>query len=182
MGHRDDLTMTSDGPMPTVARRRATVTRVRRAAVIIVSIALILGLRLWVLEPRTVTSDSMEPTIMSGSSVLLLKGSPPADAATAGRLVVFRSPQDGHTTLKRVVAVGGQRVAIKDAILYVDDVRVAEPFVDHSRIDGTYFGPVIVPSGHVFVLGDNRAVSIDSREFGAVPLENLDATLLWPRS
>jgi signal peptidase I len=63
----------------------------------------------------------------------------------------------------------------------VDGARVNEPFVDHSRIDGTYFGPVNVPAGHVFVLGDNRAVSIDSREFGAVPLENFDMSLLWPQ-
>ena len=182
MGHRDALTGTGGGRVPAVGYRVSNAARIRRIAIIILSIALILGLRLWVLEPRTVTSDSMEPTIMRGSTVLLLKSLPPGDAVTAGRLVVFRSPQDGHTTLKRVIAVGGQRVAIRDAILYVDDVEVAEPFVDHSRIDGTYFGPVTVPSGHVFVLGDNRAVSIDSREFGAVSLENLDATLLWPRS
>lgn len=180
MGHRDVLTVKGSGPVPGVGYRGSNA--MRRGAIIILCIALILGLRLWVLDPRSVTSDSMEPTIMRGSTVLLLKSPPPPDAVTAGRLVVFRSPQDGHTTLKRVVAVGGERIAIRDAILYVDDVRVAEPFVDHSRIDGTYFGPVTVPSGHVFVLGDNRAVSIDSREFGAVSLTNFDATLLWPRS
>ena len=112
----------------------------------------------------------------------MLKTAPPADAVTAGHLAVFRSPKDGHTTIKRVIAVGGQQVAILDAILYVDGVRVSEPFVDHSRIDGTYFGPVTVPMGRVFVLGDNRAVSIDSREFGAVPLRNFETTLLWPQT
>ena len=179
MGYRDVLTATDGAPVPAVRHRGANAAR--RGAIIVLSIALSLGLRRWVFEPRIDTSDSMEPTIMRGSMVLLFKGSPPADTVTAGRLVVFRSPQDGHTTLKRVVAVGGQRVAIRDAILYVDDVRVAEPFVDHSRIDGTYFGPETVPPGHVFVLGDNRAGSIDSREFGAVSLTNVDATLLWPR-
>ncbi|TFD87940.1 signal peptidase I [Cryobacterium serini] len=140
---------------------------------------LVLGLRIWVVEPLTVSSTSMEPTGLSGSTIFLLKTSPPPDTFTAGQLVVFQSPEDGHTTLKRVIAVGGQHVSIEDAILYVDNVRIDEPFVDHSRIDGTYFGPVTVPEGHVFVLGDNRALSIDSREFGAVPLKNFTATLLW---
>ena len=181
MGHRHLLTV-SGRPVPAASYRNSTAARIRRSATIILSITLILGLRLWVFEPLIVTYDSMEPTIMRGSTILLLKSSPPADAVTAGRLVVFPNPQDGHTTLKRVVAIGGQRVAIRDADLYVNGVRVEEPFVDHSRIDGTYFGPVTVPSGHVFVLGDNRARSIDSREFGAVSLEDLDATVLWPRS
>nr|WP_255453586.1 signal peptidase I [Cryobacterium glaciale] len=165
-----------------VGRRGSNAARIRCSSIIVLSIALILGLRLWVFEPLMVSSDSMEPTIMRGSTVLLVKRSPPADTVTAGRLVIFPSPQDGQTTLKRVVAVGGEQVAIRDAVLFVNGVKVAEPFVDHSRIDGTYFGPVTVPPGHVFVLGDNRAVSIDSREFGAVSLEDLDAILLWPRN
>ena len=163
-------------------RRGARATRVRTTAAVVVTLALLLGLRLWVVEPLTVSSNSMEPTVLRGSTIFLLKFVPPADALTAGRLVVFRNPKDGHTTIKRVIAVGGQQVDIRDAILYVDGIPVSEPFVDHSRIDGTYFGPVTVPEGHVFVLGDNRAVSIDSREFGAVPLDNFDATLLWPQT
>ncbi|WP_104081676.1 signal peptidase I [Cryobacterium sp. Y11] len=170
------------GHSVTAGDRGASTTRIRATVVVIVTLAVFLGLRLWVVEPLTVSSNSMEPTVARGSIIFLLKTTPSADAFTPGRLVVFQSPKDGHTTIKRVIAVGGQQVDIRDAILYVDGVRVNEPFVDHSRIDGTYFGPVTVPLGCVFVLGDNRAVSIDSREFGAVPLENFDVSLLWPRT
>ena len=90
------------------------------------------------------------------------------------------SPEDGNAAVKRAIAFAGQTVAIEDSVLVVDGVQQAEPGIDHSRIDGTYFGPVTVPAGHVFVLGDNRAGSIDSRIYGSVPLESLQATVLWP--
>ena len=75
--------------------------------------------------------------------------------------------------MKRVVAVGGQQVAIRDADLYVDGRLVVEPQVDHSRVDGLWFGPVTVPDRAVFVLGDSRSGSVDSRVYGAVPLDSI---------
>lgn len=142
-------------------------------------VAVLLGLRLWVVEPFTVASDSMEPTVPQGSMLLLFKGPPSGEARS---IVAFPSPVDNTLTLKRVVAVGGQIVAIRDAVLYVDGIPPEESFVDYESIDATYFGPVTVPDGYVFVLGDNRAVSIDSRDFGSVPEKSLTATVIWPVS
>lgn len=154
----------------------------RRGAALLLGVAAVLACRAWVLEPLVVASDSMEPAVPQGSLVLLLKTGPGADGAAAGDLVVFPNPVDGHTTVKRVVAVGGQSVAIEDALLVVDGERVHEPLVDHSRIDGTWFGPVTVPPEHVFVLGDSRGVSVDSRDYGSIPLSSVEATVLLPRS
>jgi signal peptidase I len=155
--------------------------RPRVLVVALIPLLLVLALRAWVLEPVTVSSDSMEPTIASGAVVLLYKPSAGADSIRPGVVVAFTNPLDGRTAIKRVIAGEGQTVAIRDAELYVDDVAIAEPFVDHSRIDATYFGPVTVPTGSVFVLGDNRGVSIDSRDFGAVPLTSIRGTLLTGR-
>ncbi|MBG6216242.1 signal peptidase I [Arthrobacter sp. CAN_A6] len=141
--------------------------------------AALLVARLWIIEPLTVASDSMEPAVAQNSIVLMLKPFPEAQVKR-GTLIVFTSPEGGTPTLKRAVAMGGQSVAIEDSILLVDGKAVFEPGIDTSRIDGTYFGPVRVPEGHVFVLGDNRAGSIDSRDYGSVPLENLLGVLLWP--
>ncbi|MFA4840191.1 MAG: signal peptidase I [Agrococcus sp.] len=154
---------------------------VRIAAALLMGAVVVLGLRLWVLEPLTVASDSMEPTVMQGSTLLVSRLHAPADRSDAGRLVVFRSPEDGRSTVKRLVAVAGQTVAIRDGVLYVDGAAVREPYVDPSRVDGTFFGLMQVPAGHVFVLGDNRAVSTDSRDFGAVPVEDLIGAVLWPQ-
>jgi signal peptidase I len=150
----------------------------RPLAMVLIPAVAVLAVRAWVLEPFTVSSDSMEPTIDSGSVVLLYKPAAASGLIQNGVVVAFTNPMDGHPAIKRVVAKEGQTVAILDSELYVDDVAVPEPFIDHSRIDGTYFGPETVPAGSVFVLGDNRGVSIDSRDFGAVPLTAIQGTLL----
>ncbi len=150
----------------------------RPLAVALIPVLVVLAVRSWLVEPFTVSSDSMEPTIPSGAVVVLFKPAAAAGLIRNGVVVAFTSPVDGRTAIKRVIAEEGQSVAIRDAELFVDDVAVAEPFVDHSRIDATYFGPERVPAGSVFVLGDNRGVSIDSRDFGAVPLTAIKGTLL----
>jgi signal peptidase I len=160
-------------PARAVAGRRH-----RLLVVALIPLLVVLALRAWVVEPFTVSSDSMEPTIESGAVVLLYKPSATAGTIRNGVIVAFTNPMNGRTAIKRVIAGEGQTVAIRDAELYVDDVAIPEPFIDHSRIDATYFGPMKVPAGSIFVLGDNRGVSIDSRDFGAVPLTAIQGTLL----
>ena len=85
--------------------------------------------------------------------------------------------------LKRVVGVGGDVVDIRDAILFVNNMEVKEPYVDHVLIDALYYGPVTVSAGAVLVMGDNRADSIDSRAYGEVPFRDVTGTVLariWP--
>ena len=161
------------GPARRGFRGRTITTAVLLAAALLAS-------RLWLVEPVTVSSDSMAPALPKGSMVLMFKPGPVLAPVKARDLVVFTSPEDGNPAVKRAIAFEGQSVAIEDSVLVVDGVPQAEPGIDHSRIDGTYFGPVTVPEGHIFVLGDNRSGSIDSRAYGSVPLESLQATVLWP--
>lgn len=142
----------------------------RTAVAVLAVLAVVAVVRAGVVEVQRVTSASMEPTLHEGSVVLVDKLVPRLSGVHREDLLVFASPQDGHDVIKRVVAVGGQQVAIRDAELYVDDRRVVEPQVDLSRIDGLWFGPVTVPRGAVFVLGDARSGSVDSRVYGPVPL------------
>ena len=125
------------------------------------------------LSLATVESDSMAPTYCPGGRVVVW--SPGASAgAERGDVVTARDPRGPGTLLKRVAAVGGQRVEVRDGVLFVDGRPVHEPYVDQSTVDGTYFGPVVVPDGDVFLLGDGREHSVDSREFG--PVERADLT------
>ncbi len=130
-----------------------------------------------------VGSDSMEPTVSAGSFVWLDKASPGLTGVHPGQLVVFRGPDDAEmpnnvVLLKRVVAEGGQTVSMRDGQLYVDGKPAQEPFVDQRTIDGVYFGTVTVPEGELFVLGDNRETSIDSRDFGPIPASEILGTVL----
>jgi signal peptidase I len=156
-----------------VADRARTRSTARVAVAVLAVLATVTAVRAGVVEAAEVTSASMEPTLRDGSVVLVDKLGPRLGGVHREDVVVFRSPQDGHDVIKRVVAVGGQQVAIRDAALYVDGRRVVEPQVDLSRIDGLWFGPVTVPPRTVFVLGDARSGSIDSRVYGAVPLGSI---------
>jgi signal peptidase I len=136
-----------------------------------------------VAEPFRIPSASMAPTIQTGDHVIVDKLAYRDALPTRGELAVFRAPGAGQVTLKRVIGVPGDRVVIEDGVLVVNGRRQREPYADPASIDSEYFGPVTVKAGTVFVLGDNRADSIDSRDFGAVPTDRLIgrvAARVWP--
>lgn len=127
----------------------------------------------------------MSPTLRPGDHVLSQTLEVANDASIRGALVTLHHPRSGDLTLKRIAAVSGDLVEIRDGVLYVNRKRQVEPYVDARTVDSVYFGPVRVPSGTVFVLGDNRADSEDSRSFGPVPTSDLVGQVLirvWPLS
>lgn len=122
----------------------------------------------FVAEPFTIPSGSMEPTLRPGDQVLVDKVAYRHSAPRRGDLAVFSAPDTHQVTLKRVVAVAGDRVGLEDGVLTVNRKLVRERYVDYSRVDSVYFGPVVVPRGTFFAMGDNRGDSHDSRDFGPV--------------
>ena len=89
-----------------------------------------------------------------------------------GEVVVFRSPRDQERDfVKRVIGLPGDTVEIVSGTVYVNGLQLIEPYLD--RKDNTTMAPVKVEPGTVFVLGDNRGSSNDSRSWGPVPTENL---------
>ncbi|GAA3295518.1 signal peptidase I [Streptomyces cinereospinus] len=113
--------------------------------------------------PYTVPSRSMTPTIDAGDRVLAQR----VDGAEVrrGDVVVFQDPTWGDAPLiKRVVAVGGDRVACcRDGRLTVNGTEIEEPYLaEGQQAAGTNFGDVTVPEGRLFLLGDERQGSLDS--------------------
>jgi signal peptidase I len=141
--------------------------------------AVLVGLlvRTFVLRPLTVSSTSMEPTLCPGDRLLVDLWNPDIDDLARGDLVALRPGRSAVPVVKRVVGLPGDEVAIRDALLYVNDRRVDEPYVDHKSIDALFYGPLVVPADRLLVLGDARAASIDSRVYGPVPSERLIGTV-----
>lgn len=150
------------------------------ASAAVLTVLAVVGLRAEVVEPVRIAGMSMAPTLESGQFVLVDKRDRTPER---GDLITLRSPENGERVLKRVVGLGGDVVDIRDAVLFVNDVEVKEPYVDHESIDALYYGPVSVSRGSVLVMGDARADSIDSRTYGDVPLRDVTGTViarLWP--
>ena len=163
--------VTTPGQLLARSRRRVP----RAAVALFLTLTVLVAVRAWVLTPVSVSGVSMEPTVHSGAA-LVQRWTDPADL-DRGQLVVFHDPQ-GTLSLKRVIGLAGDSVAIRDAVLEVNARPVVEPSVDASHMDGTYFGPVTVPPRTTFGLGDNRGSSIDSRDYGPVELDRLLGTVL----
>jgi len=153
-------------------------------------IALIVsGLRTFVGEASMVPTASMEGTILVGDHLFtdkLLYGPeipwvhwrlPTVRTPRRGDIVSFRYPKDPEEIyLKRVAAVGGDQVEIHDSVLYVNARPVREPYAVHrwsSRSAHENMLLRMVPPGALFVMGDNRDNSSDSRDWGFVPVENV---------
>ena len=157
-------------------RRWAVVVACVLALVLVASVA---GLLPW--QVMRVGSASMEPTIPPGAVVLVDRWSDEIDRMD----VVVVDPPDGvgQQLIKRAVAVGGDEIALEDGVLVVNGRPVCEPSIDPALIDAEYFGPLLVPSGQLFLLGDNRQTSIDSRVFGTVRADEVQGRVLarmWP--
>lgn len=151
---------------------------------IVIAILLALFVRTFVVQAFKIPSGSMIPTLLIGDHILVNKfiygvRMPftnavlvPVSEPERWDIVVFRYPEDPSIDfIKRVVATGGETVEIRDRVIYVDGRRVDD---DHGvwrgfgRFDGENYGPATVPPDHVFVMGDNRNHSYDSRFWGFV--------------
>ncbi len=156
---------------------------------------LFLGGFVWgaiVYQPYTVPTDSMQPTVNPGDRVLAQRVD--GSAVRRGDIVVFNDPEWGDVPLvKRVIGVGGDKIACCDSRgrLTVDGKPIAEPYLNQRGPASATGFSATVPAGRLFLLGDNRNVSEDSRvhlsdsQDGTVPRDvvsgRVDATV-WPLS
>jgi signal peptidase I len=160
--------------------------------VIAVALACAGLIRAFVIEPFVVPTESMSDTIEVGDRVLGEKVTDASRDPQQGDIVTFTDPRDSDTTLvKRVIAVGGQTVDLRDGVVYVDGEALDEPYTDGQEtypLDTTLEGvtieyPYTVPEGYIWVMGDNRTHSLDSRYFGPVSVDSVTSHVIciyWP--
>ena len=139
-------------------------------------------LHAFVVHVSVVRGHSMEPCLHDGDRLVVDRVGPSLLGLHRFDVVVLANPRDNSVDyVKRIAGLPGDRIAIHSGKLWIDDHAVAEdfaPIADHAELP-----TLVVPDGHVFVLGDNRPISCDSREFGLVPLELLRGTVrarFWP--
>lgn len=141
-----------------------------------------------------VPSGSMLDTIRLGDRVVGEKVSYRFGTPRQGDVVTFLDPAgSGETLIKRVVATPGQTVDLRDGVVYVDGQRLDEgytegraslPLEEHAAtLSGPLSYPYVVPDGCLWVMGDNRTNSLDSRYFGAIPIASVTSHavfIYWP--
>lgn len=166
--------------------------------VLVVALLVALGIRTFVLQQFYISGPSMETTLFQPNRVLVNKLSYRFGDIGRGDVVVFdRVTSNGRDIqhddlIKRVVGLPGETVSIRACQVYVDGKLLEEKYLPKRDIEQTdlvarcrqpEMSPVEVPSGQVFVLGDNRPQSMDSRVFGPVDKKSIVGrafVVIWP--
>jgi signal peptidase I len=158
------------------------VAKIRRGAArdyleaILVALIIAVVLRAFVVQAYRIPTDSMQNTLIPGDYVLVNKLAYQFGDPQPGDVMVFQYPLNpSKDFVKRCIASEGETVEIRDKVVYVDGVATPVPanvsFTDEKVLPAYLstrdnFGPTVVPPGHLFVLGDSRDNSRDSRDWG----------------
>jgi signal peptidase I len=186
-----------DQPPPETTRRPTRRGRALAEWVIALGVAvlLVLGVRMFVLQTCWIPSSSMVPTLQVGDRILVLKAFFNWHDLHQGDIVVFSRPPDDqcgggvNDLVKRVIALPGQTIYSAGNTVYVNGRPLAQPYLPrHDPLgppipDATRLHPFRVPAGEFYMMGDNRAISCDSRYWGPIKGSSIigRVVLLWWR-
>jgi signal peptidase I len=181
-------------PDPGSRRRRRRRVYIEWLVVAVAALAAAFLLRMFVVQQFAVEGESMLGTLHSGDRVIVNKLSYHLHDPRHGDIVVLKDVNDSlevRDLIKRVIALPGETVEYRDCQLFINGVRMNEPYLDPVLVRTDHCGdsqaPVVVEPVHVFVMGDNRAGSLDSRTptIGQIPYDDLIGrafVVVWPTS
>ena len=149
---------------------------------IVPAILIAVLINIFLAQATRVYGQSMEPNLHTDQRLVVEKLSYTFHEPQRGDIVILQVPQAGSGLLiKRVIGLPGEKVEIKGGKVHINEQPLEEPYLSpQSQRD---MRAIVVPPEHVFVLGDNRGFSNDSRSFGSVPLDNIGGRAwfsYWP--
>jgi signal peptidase I len=152
------------------------------ASTILLALLITLVVNTFVARAWIVDGPSMQPNLYYGERVMIEKVTYHFfHGPRRGDIVVVNVPTSPEPLIKRVVALAGETIEIRGGQVYIDGEPVEEPWVEYTATQD--FPPTTVPPMHVFIIGDNRPNSRDSRAFGPVHLDQVEGRALfiyWP--
>jgi signal peptidase I len=194
---------TSDTPAPEGAARGEKTNR-RRGGLgcavevietLVLTLVIFFVIQNFVAQPFQVKGSSMERTFVESDYVLVDRLTPRWSPYARGQVVVFQPPETvtdrTEPFIKRVIGIGGDTVEVRDGQVFVNGVALDEPYLFHNAAgvaEPTVAGDQsrwVVPDGELFVMGDHRQVSEDSRVFGPIPVSLVigrGVVRYWPLS
>jgi signal peptidase I len=149
---------------------------------LIPALIIVFVINAFVAQATRVEGDSMIPTLHNNERLIIEKISYRLHLPSRGDIIVIEPPQKGTEPLiKRVIRLPGETIAVHDGQVFINDSALSEPYLA-TKTNGS-MSALLVPEGYVFVMGDNRNASNDSRAFGPVPTQDIiDKAWLryWP--
>lgn len=184
-----DVSVNQAAPAPAPRKKKHGNAFTEWIIVIGVAVSAALLVRAFVLQQFAVSGYSMISTLHDGDRVLVNKLSYRLHDPRRGDVVVLKTLENAseRDLIKRVVALPGETVEYRSCVLYIDGREVVEPYLDPAVVTSTSCGQEyaseVVPDDTVFVMGDNRPGSKDSRSLGPITYDNLIGrafVVIWP--
>jgi len=142
------------------------------AETVVPAVVIALVINLFLAQATQVLGQSMEPNLHSTQRVVVEKITYRfVHGPRRGDVVVIDAPDQSEMLIKRVAGLPGETIELRNGQVYIDGEPLTEPWVVNPG--GGNYGPLTIPPLHVFVMGDNRGASNDSRNFGPVAIEHI---------
>lgn len=129
---------------------------------------------------RTIVHDvSMQPTLYEGDNLIVEKISPKTGNLHRGDIIVFYEPLEKRQLIKRLIAVEGDTVEIKDGKVFINGEATVENYTKEGFTSPGEYNNLTIEKGHIFVLGDNRGNSRDSRSLGLIKVSQVTGKAIF---